>query len=114
MTTEEFLTKRKPFYLDVESILIKFPDARHSNMTHAEWFADYGMPWLYAIRGYYWKDDTDEYVMLYQNDYQLPNISVEVVSYLFAHFLNIKWIGLGCYKGTPGEIWKPKFKVYRQ
>ena len=114
MTLEEFLIERRPFYLDPDSILTKFPDARHSNMSCAEWFADYGISWLYTIRGYYWKDDNDEYIMLYQNDYQLPNVTVEVLSYLFAHFTNVKWIGLGCYKGKIGEVWKPKFKVYRQ
>ena len=33
--------------------------------------------------------------------------------YIFEHFTNIKWIGIGCEKGKPGEIWQPKLKVFR-
>lgn len=51
--------------------------------------------------------------MLYWNDYEIPNVNVSLFSYLFEYFPTIKWIGLGCYKGQVGEIWKPKLVVTR-
>jgi len=113
MTLEEFHQKRKPFYIDGDSLLVKFSDTRHANMSHAEWFADYGYPWAHTVRGYYLKTETDSFVMIYWNDFEIPNIVFTIIPYIFEHFLDIKWIGLGCKKGKIGEIWEPKFKVYK-
>lgn len=51
--------------------------------------------------------------MLYWNDFEIPNITTAVFSYLFEYFPQIKWIGLGCHKGKVGEIWMPKLKIYK-
>ena len=61
-SVQEFHSIRKQFYLDADSLLVKFPDARHSKMNHAEWFADYGVPWTHMVRGYYLKTENDEFL----------------------------------------------------
>ena len=113
MTVGEFNTIRRPFYFDMDTMLVKFPDARHANMSHAEWFADYGLPWAHMVRGYYWKHNGEEFVMIYWNDFEIPNVTAIIFCYIFEHFTNIKWIGIGCEKGKLGEIWQPKLKVFR-
>lgn len=112
-SVQEFHSIRKQFYLDADSLLVKFPDTRHSKMNHAEWFADYGVPWTHMVRGYYLKTENDEFIMIYWNDFEIPNITAAAFIYLFEHFTNIKWIGLGCHKGEVGTIWPPKLKVFR-
>lgn len=114
MTVDEFNTKRKPFYIDLDTLLVRFPDGKHSNMSHAEWFADYGIPWAHMVRGYYMKTEEDEFVVIYWNDFEIPNVTAALFPYLFEHFVNIKWIGLGCNKGKLGEVWRPKLKVFRE
>lgn len=109
MTEEEFHYIRKPLYIHPETLLVKFPSARHMNCSHAEWFSAEGIPYLHTIRGYY----VDDYVMLYTNDFEIPDVVVKILNYIFEYFPNIKWIGLGCNKGQPGEIWKPKLKVFK-
>lgn len=113
MTLEEFHNNRKPFYLDPDTLLVKFPNQKHMNCSHAEWFSDMGYTFVHIVRGYYWKDEHDEYLMLYWNDFEIPNINASIYSYLFDYFPNIKWIGLGCHKGIIGDIWKPKLKITR-
>jgi hypothetical protein len=75
---------------------------------HAFLSRKYGYNWLFAIRGYYWPGS---HVMLYIGDYECPNCTVLVTSYIFASFPDIKYIGLGCNKGNPGEIWPPKIII---
>lgn len=113
MTEQQFHTIRKPLYLDPETLLVKFPTSKHMNSSHAEWFSDYGIPFMHTVRGYYIKNEEDEYLMLYWNDFEIPNITTAVFSYLFEYFPQIKWIGLGCHKGKVGEIWMPKLKIYK-
>lgn len=113
MTIEEFHNNRKPFYIDLETLLVKFPDARHSNMSHAQWFADFNIPWVHMVRGYYMENIEEPYIMLYWGDFEIPNIVASIFPYLFEHFPKIKWIGLGCNKGKEGEIWPPKLKVIK-
>ena len=113
MTEQEFHTIRKPFYLDVETLLVKFPTSKHMNVSHAQWFSDIGYPYIHTVRGYYMKTEEDEYVMMYWNDYEVPNINASLYSYIFDYFPGIKWIGLGCNKGKVGEIWEPKYKITR-
>lgn len=36
MTEQEFHNIRKPFYLDSETLLIKFPTSKHMNVSHAQ------------------------------------------------------------------------------
>lgn len=110
MTVQAFHSSRKPFYIDENTLLVKFPTASHMNTSHAEWFNKDGIPFIHTVRGYYKED----YIMLYTNDFDIPNVSVQLLVYLFEYFPKINWIGLGCHKSTPGEIWKPKLAVYRQ
>jgi len=84
------------------------------NCSHAEWFTDLGYPYMHTIRGYYWKGENEEFIMLYNNNYSIPNLSINVFTYLFEYFPTIQWIGVGCHKGKPGEIWKPQIKVYNE
>lgn len=106
---EKFHAERKPFYVHPESFLIKFPSAKHMNVSHAKWFSEDGIPYIHTIRGY-WKDN---FVMLYTNDFEMPDISVKFMSYVFEYFPTVDWIGLGCNKGEPGKQWTPKLKVYK-
>lgn len=108
----EFHELRKPFYLDPDTLIVKFPAQKHMNCSHAEWFTDLGYPYMHTIRGYYWKGKDEEFIMLYNNNYSIPNLSINVFTYLFEYFPTIQWIGVGCYKGKLGEIWKPQIKVY--
>lgn len=110
MTVAEFHKKRKPFYLEGDTLLVKFPTTKHMDCSHAQWFSEIGCPFVHVVRGYYIED---EYIMLYWNDFEIPNVNACIFSYLFDFFPTIKWIGLGCHKGTLGEMWKPKLKVVR-
>lgn len=113
MTVEEFHELRKPFIVEPDSMLVKFPTTKHMNKSHAEWFTDVGYTWIHTLRGYYMKTEEDEFIMLYWNDFEVPNVVASLYSYLFEFFPTIKWVGLGCHKGKIGEIWKPKYKITR-
>lgn len=113
MSEKEFHQIRKPFVIDPESLLVRFPAAKHMNVSHAEWFTDVGYVWVHTVRGYYMKTEDDEYIMIYWNDFEVPNVNASLFSYLFEFFPTIKWVGLGCNKGEIGQVWKPKFKVTR-
>lgn len=108
---EEFHSKRKSFYINSDTLLIKFPTAKHTKCSHAKWFSDEGVPYIHTIRGYLSEDE--EYVMLYSNDFEIPDVIVKFINYIFEYFPNIKWIGLGCNKGKIGESWTPKLKVFK-
>ncbi len=111
MNLNEFRTLRKPFYIHPETLLIKFPRQKHLDSSCAEWFSDENIPFLHTIRGYY--NEEDNYVMLYTNDFETPDISIKFLTYIFEYFPNIDWIGIGCIKGKEGEIWSPKMKIQR-
>ena len=108
---EEFHQLRKPLFVHPETLLIKFPGAKHLNSSCAEWFSNEGIPYLHTIRGYY--NERDKYLMLYANDFEIPDVVVKFLNYIFEYFPTIEWIGLGCNKGEIGEIWPPKLKVLR-
>ena len=111
MTKEEFLEKRTPIWLEGDDLHISRPssDADRKDM-HAFLSKKYGYSWMFTIRGYYWPGS---HVMLYQGNYETPNCTTLVTSYLFNYFQDINYIGFGCYVGNPGEIWKPKVTVIR-
>lgn len=109
----EFNIQRKPFYLDPDTSLVKFPTSRHINCSHAQWFTEIGLPFMHCVRGYQMKTETSEFIMLYWNDFEVPNITAAMFSYLFEFFPNAEFIGLGCHIGEIGEVWKPKYKIYR-
>ena len=107
---DEFLRNRKPFYIDSSTLGIKVVNGNDANMDFAHIFYKYGYPWLTTIRGYVMEN---EFIMIYTDDYEIPNCTVALLQHLFIFFPNTIWIGLGCIKGEPGEIWKPRFIVER-
>lgn len=113
MNLEEFHSIRKPFYIDNETLLVKFPTSKHMNTSHAEWFTDLGLPWCHTIRGYLYNTDSESFLMLYWNNFEIPNITCIVINYLFEYFPNVQWIGLGCKVGEVGQRWEPQLKVFK-
>lgn len=112
MDYNEFLQKRKLFYLEHDTCIIKFAPGKYMNSTHAEWFTEYNIPYLHTVLGYYWEDEEDSHVMLYWNDYSVPNVISAIFPYLFTYFPKIQWIGLGCICDKEKTKWEPHFKVY--
>lgn len=96
MTEKEFHEIRKPFYLDLDTLLVKFPSAKYLNTSHAVWFNELGIQFLHTVRGYYMKTEEDEYIMLYWNDFE---IQILLPLYLLI-FLNIFLI-------LNGLVWMP-------
>jgi hypothetical protein len=115
MTEQEFLEKRKQFYIESDTLLFRFPNSKHLCSTHAQWYTDFNIPWQFSIRGYLWETENHEndFMMIYWNHYGIPNVTCNVFSVIFNQFPYVKWIGLGCYIGKKGEIWEPQMKVYR-
>ena len=110
MKIQEFLDKRTPVWLHPETILMHIVSNTDRNSTFQEIFMKLHIPWLFTTRGYIYEN----HMILYINDYEIPNINVSLLNYIFAYFPDIEWIGLGCNKGNPGEFWEPKLKVYRE
>lgn len=110
MTEKEFLDKREPFWLEGEDLKIIMPSGPDKNDIHAYLCKKYSYNWLFAIRGYWMPDE--KFVMLYTGDYETPNCTVMVAQYLLNYF-KADWIGFGCNKGKPGEVWEPKIKIYK-
>ena len=77
---------------------------------HAFLSKKYGYNWMFSIRGYYWPGS---HVILYIADYECPNCTTLVAPYLFQRFPDIKYVGFGCNKGKPGEIWSPKICIVK-
>jgi hypothetical protein len=115
MTVEEFHQHRRPFYIDLNTGLVKFPSSKHMDTSHAEWFTDMGYQWCSVVRGYFWEteNNVDDHVCIYTNNFNIPGVNIDILTYIFEHFLTVKWIGLGCYIGKPGEKWEPQLKVYK-
>lgn len=110
MIKEEFLKARTPVYIDDNTgILLKVSQANLKDQPFTTIFYELKIPWLNTTRGYLYKD----FLVLYVNDYEIPNLNMIINQYLFSHLKDIKWIGYGCYKSKPGEFWEPKLKVYR-
>ena len=110
MTEKEFLEKRTPIWLEGDDLHISTPSNMDKNDMHVFLAKKYGYNWLFAIRGYYWPGS---HVMLYIGDYECPNCTTLVASYLFSYFPDIKYVGFGCNKGNPGEIWPAKILIVR-
>ena len=108
MTENEFLEKRTPIYIDNEtalSVLVNNTDLK--NKKFSEIFFKLHYPWLNTTRGYIFNN----HMMLYVNDYEIPNVNVVLFQYLFTYLPDIEWIGLGCIKGEKGELWKPRLVI---
>ena len=111
MTEKEFLAKRIPIWLEGEDLHISRPSSESDkNDMHAFLSKKYGYNWLFSIRGYYWPGS---HVQLYMGDYETVNCTMLVSSYIFSYFPDIKYIGIGCNKGNPGEIWEPKITIVK-
>ena len=110
MTEKEFLEKRVPIWLEGDDLHISMPTGSDRNDMHAFLSKKYGYAWMWAIRGYYWPGS---HVQLYMSDYETPNCTTLVAGYIFNYFPDIKYIGFGCNKGKPGELWEPKIIVVR-
>lgn len=110
MTEQEFLEKRIPIWLEGDDLHVSTPGSADRKDMHVFLSKKYGFNWLWSIRGYYWPGS---HVQLYQGDYETPNCTTMVTSYLFNYFLDIKYIGFGCNKGEIGEIWPAKIVVAR-
>lgn len=111
MTEQEFLKKRIPIWLEGDDLHISTPSSdRDRSDMHAMLCKKYNYNWMFSIRGYYWPGS---HVILYIGDYEMPNCTVMVASYLFSYFKDIKYVGFGCDKGEIGEIWQPKLLITR-
>ena len=108
MTEKEFLEKRTPIWLEGEDLHVSTPSSNDKNNFHAFLSKKYGYNWLFCIRGYYWPGRC---VILYIGDYECPNCTTLVAPYLFNYFPDIKYVGFGCNKGKPGELWDPKIII---
>lgn len=103
---QEFLNNRTPLFID-ENVKIVVIKGTKYNRPLIEILQDYGYSWLGINRGYH----KDNHIMLYVNDFQIPNCNVILLQALFAYFPEVEWIGLGCLVGEPGEEWKPRLIV---
>lgn len=83
MNLEEFHRIRKPFFIHPDTLLVIFPAQKHMNVSHAQWFTEMSYVYVHTIRGYYWKDEEDEYIMMYWNDFEIPNVNASIFAYLF-------------------------------
>lgn len=111
MTEQEFLNIRMPFWLEGDDLRIAMPsNVSDKNDTHAHLCKKFGYNFMYAIRGYWIPKD---HVTMYTANYAIPNMTVYVLNYIFEYFKDIKYIGLGCIIGEPGEIWKPQLVIPR-
>lgn len=110
MTEKEFLEKRIPIYLEGDDLHITTPGASDRNEKHVDILKKYGYNYMFTIRGYYWPGS---HVILYIGDYECPNCTLLVTSYIFSQFPDIKYVGFGCNKGKIGEIWPAKIWIAR-
>ena len=111
MTEQEFLKQRVPFWLEDETLRITIPSNSDYNDIHSHLSKKFGYNWLFAIRGYYWPGS---HAMLYTGDYEIPNCTIYVAAYILNYWPDIKYVGFGCEKGKPGDLWKPKLVVSRE
>lgn len=112
MLEQDFHSIRNPLYLDPNTHEVIFPKGEYVNSSHTEWFKNIGVPLTNTVRGYYYKTNNfGEYLMLYWNDFEIPDIGIKTIIHIFERFPNIHWIGLGCIKGEVGEIWEPKLII---
>lgn len=110
MSEKEFLEKRVPFWLENEELRITIPSNSDRDDVHAHLSKKFGYNYMFVIRGYWWPNS---HVMLYSANYNIPNITVYVINYIFEYFKDINYVGLGCNIGIPGEIWTPQLIVPR-
>lgn len=105
---KEFLTNRTIFWFNDNGSISIVTD---TNLTHIQEFHNRGnITWLNRTRGYINKKDN--IIMVFQNDYELPNIMPNQIMQLFEKFnYQYKTIGLGCKITKEGETWEPKLTL---
>lgn len=111
MTEQEFLKKRIPFWLENEELRITIPSNSDRDDVHSHLSKKFGYNYMFCIRGYWWPNS---HVQLYTGNFNIPNITVYVLSYLFEYFKDINYIGLGCIIGERGEIWQSQMIIPRE
>ena len=110
MTKEEFLHARTPVFIHPETGSATLVNtASLKDKDFAEIFSNLKISWIDTTRGYL----MDDFLMLYTNDYEIPRFHIGCCIYFFNYFPDIKWLGLGCNQGIPGEIWTPKLIIKR-
>lgn len=110
MTEKEFLEKRTPLFVDRETgQIVLVSTSKIKDMSFPEIFSHYRIPWIGTIRGY----RIDNFIVLYTNDYEIPNIGLDFISYTFTYFPDVEWIGLGCTKQESGKVWNPRLIIRR-
>lgn len=106
---QTFHSSRHPFYINQNGEMV-FPRRKIDfTASHVDWFAAENIPFLGTIRGFI----KDNYAYLYINDFEIPDVSPHLLSYIFLKEPSINWIGLGCHKGNVGEEWLPKLIVLK-
>lgn len=102
---KDFHKGRLPFCV-IDNVMVLPPNC-HVNSTHVEWFQDMEIPFINTVRGYI----IENHILLYVNDFEIPNIDTHFLAYLFIRYPELEWVGLGCVKGVIGDEWKPKFVI---
>lgn len=105
-----FLEERIPLFIDRETgQIIQVTTSKIKDLTFPEIFTHFRIPWIGTIRGY----KLNNFIIFYTNDYEIPNIGLDFVSYTFTYFPDVEWVGLGCIKGQVGELWEPRLVIRR-
>ena len=104
-----FLEERQPVYIDNDTgIALQVTNTNLKDKPFTYIFKELRVVWLNTTRGYLY----DNHLILYVNDFEIPNLNFVMMQYLFQHFNEIEWIGLGLHKGKKDTFWEPKLKVY--
>lgn len=112
MTKEEFLKERRPFLID-DHLKVIMARTMNNNNTTGTWTTNQGYSYINVVRGFEWNKDGKHFIHIYWNDYSVPSVTTLLIVYLFEYFKDIQYIGLGCNIGKEGEIWEPKYKIYK-
>ena len=107
---KKFLEERTPLYLIGDNMNITLVTGKDKDDIHSHLCKQYGINWMRTIRGYW---IPNKLVCIYIGDYEIPNISIEIIQYIFNFFKDINYLGIGCNKGEVGEIWEPKICIAR-
>lgn len=106
---QEFHTNRIMFYFKNDNIV--FPKYKYVNCSHKEWFEKENIDIDKTIRGY--KLDLNVYLYI-GKDFEIPNITYNMIEQILNIFPDIWHIYLGCQVGEIGEQWKgiKEIKLY--
>lgn len=107
---KQFHTDRTMFYFKRDNIV--FPDYKHVNSSHKEWFKDEGIDINKVIRGY--KKNLNIYLYIGET-FDIPNVTYNMIKQILNIFPDIWHIYLGCQIGEIGEEWPgiEEIKIYK-